>query len=73
MAGEKALLVDSKGRRYLVTLASGGEFHTHAGVTPHDDLIVRDEGVTVRPVDKFDGDTGFAGGGLTGTRSRALQ
>ncbi len=42
------LLVDSKNRRYLVTLREGGEFHSHAGVTPHADILGRDEGVTVR-------------------------
>ena len=47
-AGEKCLLVDSKSRRYLVTLAKGGEFHTHAGVVPHALLIGQPEGVTVR-------------------------
>jgi len=46
--GEKALLVDAKARRYLITLAEGGEFHTHAGVVPHDVLLGQDEGVTVR-------------------------
>ncbi len=48
VAGEKVLLVDSKSRRHLVTLADGGEFHSHAGVLRHDDLIGRPEGVTVR-------------------------
>jgi tRNA (adenine57-N1/adenine58-N1)-methyltransferase catalytic subunit len=47
-AGERVLLVDAKARRYLVTLAEGGEFHTHAGVTPHDDIIGQLEGATVR-------------------------
>lgn len=47
-AGEKALLVDSKGRRYLVTLATDGEFHSHAGYVPHAEIIGADEGVTVR-------------------------
>ena len=47
-AGEQVLLVDSKGRRYLVTLADGSEFHSHAGVLPHDELIGQDEGVSVR-------------------------
>jgi tRNA (adenine57-N1/adenine58-N1)-methyltransferase len=42
------LLVDSKRRRYLVTLEAGGEFHTHAGVLPHAELIGHDEGITVR-------------------------
>ena len=31
-AGERVLLIDSKQRRYLVTLADGGEFHSHAGL-----------------------------------------
>src|SRR6202022_3528253 len=47
-AGDRALLFDSKGRRYLVTLASGAEFHTHAGPVAHDDLIGREEGTTAR-------------------------
>lgn len=47
-AGERALLLDAKTRRYLVTLASGGEFHTHAGFVRHDDLIGQPEGTTVR-------------------------
>src|SRR5439155_268510 len=47
-AGEQVLLVDAKQRRYLVLLAEGGEFHTHTGVTAHDDLIGREEGVSVR-------------------------
>ena len=47
-AGERVLLVDSKQRRHLVTLAEGGEFHSHAGVLRHDDLIGHDEGIAVR-------------------------
>jgi tRNA (adenine57-N1/adenine58-N1)-methyltransferase catalytic subunit len=47
-AGEHVLLVDAKRRRYLVTLEGGGEFHTHAGVLPHDDLIGAPEGSTFR-------------------------
>ncbi|MGH9223409.1 MAG: tRNA (adenine-N1)-methyltransferase [Acidimicrobiales bacterium] len=46
--GEQALIVDSKNRRYLVMLAEGGEFHTHAGVTPHSTILGQGEGVTVR-------------------------
>jgi tRNA (adenine57-N1/adenine58-N1)-methyltransferase len=46
--GEKVLLVDSKGRQYLVELTDGGEFHTHTGIVPHADLIGQQEGVTVR-------------------------
>jgi tRNA (adenine57-N1/adenine58-N1)-methyltransferase catalytic subunit len=47
-SGEQVLLVDSKGRRYLVTLADGSEFHSHAGVLAHDALIGQDEGVSLR-------------------------
>ncbi len=46
--GERALFVDAKGRRYLVELAEGGEFHSHAGVTPHDLVLGAPEGSTVR-------------------------
>jgi tRNA (adenine57-N1/adenine58-N1)-methyltransferase len=47
-AGERALLFDTKGRRYLVSLVAGGEFHTHSGPVGHDDLIGQEEGVVVR-------------------------
>lgn len=47
-AGERVLLVDSKKRRHLVTLAEGGEFHTHAGFVPHADIIGRPDGCVVR-------------------------
>ena len=47
-AGERALLLDSKGRRYLITLAEGAQFHSHAGFFAHDDLIGCQEGTTVR-------------------------
>ena len=46
--GERVLLVDSNDRRYLVTLREGGDFHRHAGVTPHADILGREEGITVR-------------------------
>jgi tRNA (adenine57-N1/adenine58-N1)-methyltransferase len=42
------LLVDGKGRRYLVSLAEGAAFHTHAGILAHDDVIGRLEGSSVR-------------------------
>ena len=48
VAGEMALLVDRKGRRYVVKLVPGGEFHTHAGAVPHDALIGQEEGVSAR-------------------------
>lgn len=46
--GERVLLVDSKERRYLVTLATGKQFHSHMGSIEHDELIGGPEGVTVR-------------------------
>jgi tRNA (adenine57-N1/adenine58-N1)-methyltransferase catalytic subunit len=45
--GERVLVVDSRARRYLVTLKQGGEFHTHLGALNHDDLIGRPEGTLV--------------------------
>jgi tRNA (adenine57-N1/adenine58-N1)-methyltransferase catalytic subunit len=45
---EQIVLVDSKGRQYLVVLEQGGEFHTHTGVVPHTDLLGQEEGITVR-------------------------
>jgi tRNA (adenine57-N1/adenine58-N1)-methyltransferase len=46
--GERALFRDSKGRRYLVELAAGGRFHSHAGVVDHDQVLGQPEGVEVR-------------------------
>jgi tRNA (adenine57-N1/adenine58-N1)-methyltransferase len=46
--GDRVLLVDTKRRRYLVTLAEGGTFHSHGGTLAHTDLIGRDEGLSVR-------------------------
>lgn len=47
-AGEAVLFADRKGRRNLVTLAVGGEFHTHTGFVPHADVIGGAEGVEVQ-------------------------
>jgi tRNA (adenine57-N1/adenine58-N1)-methyltransferase catalytic subunit len=47
-AGDRVLLVDNKRRRHLVTLAVGGQFHTHAGVLDHDLIIGQPDGSTVR-------------------------
>ena len=47
-AGDRVLLIDAKARRYLITLAAGAEFHTHAGFVRHDELLGADEGVSVR-------------------------
>lgn len=46
--GERVLLFDNKDRRYLVTLAVGGEFHTHSGPVLHDLLLGAEEGTVVR-------------------------
>ena len=48
VAGDRVLLVDNKKRRHLVVLETGGQFHTHAGIVNHDDLIGRPDGTTVR-------------------------
>ena len=45
--GDQVLLLDTKRRRHLVTLEPGGEFHSHAGVLRHADVLGREEGVTV--------------------------
>jgi tRNA (adenine57-N1/adenine58-N1)-methyltransferase len=45
--GDLVLLLDTKGRRHLVTLEPGGEFHSHAGVLRHADVLGEEEGVTV--------------------------
>jgi tRNA (adenine57-N1/adenine58-N1)-methyltransferase catalytic subunit len=47
-AGEKALLLDSKKRRYMIDLADDGEFHSHNGFVAHADVIGQPEGVVVR-------------------------
>lgn len=54
-AGDRVMFVDGRGRRYLVVLREGGEFHSHAGVIPHDAVIGRPEGVRLRS----SGDAGF--------------
>jgi tRNA (adenine57-N1/adenine58-N1)-methyltransferase len=46
--GDQVLVVDSKDRRFLVTLKPGGQFHTHAGMTPHEAFLGLTEGATVR-------------------------
>ena len=45
--GDKVLILDAKGRRYLATLKEGGEFHTHAGFFPHAELIGQTEGIVM--------------------------
>jgi tRNA (adenine57-N1/adenine58-N1)-methyltransferase len=46
--GERALLLDSRGRRYLLTLKADGEFHSHAGYVPHAEILGRAPGTVLR-------------------------
>ncbi|NND75704.1 MAG: tRNA (adenine-N1)-methyltransferase [Ilumatobacter sp.] len=46
-SGEKALLLDSKKRRYMIELADDGEFHSHNGFVAHASIIGQPEGVFV--------------------------
>ncbi len=45
--GDLVLLTDNRSRRYLVTLAEGDAFHSHAGVLPHEELLGQPEGCQV--------------------------
>ena len=45
--GERVLLIDSRDRRYMVTLQSGQQFHSHRGTIDHDDLIGSPAGMTI--------------------------
>lgn len=47
-AGERVVLVDGRGRRYLITLGAGRRFHSHLGTLEHDELIGAPEGSVVR-------------------------
>lgn len=46
--GEDCLLIDPKGRYYLIHLVAGADFHSHLGRLPHADIIGVPEGSTVR-------------------------
>jgi tRNA (adenine57-N1/adenine58-N1)-methyltransferase catalytic subunit len=46
-AGERVVLLDARGRRYLVRLEEGGTFHYHGGAVPHELVIGSQEGTTV--------------------------
>ena len=43
-AGERALLIDGRGRRYLIRLTAGAQWHSHMGTIEHDALIGAPEG-----------------------------
>ncbi len=45
--GERVLLLDARGRRYLVRLQPDREFHFHGGHVPFADIIGRDEGLVL--------------------------
>jgi tRNA (adenine57-N1/adenine58-N1)-methyltransferase len=45
--GDRVQLTDPKGRKYTLTLEAGGQYHTHRGGLPHDDLIGKPEGSVV--------------------------
>jgi tRNA (adenine57-N1/adenine58-N1)-methyltransferase catalytic subunit len=46
-AGERALLIDDKGRRFMLRLQAGATFHFHGGAVPHDLILGSEEGVEV--------------------------
>ncbi|MBW3546691.1 MAG: tRNA (adenine-N1)-methyltransferase [Actinobacteria bacterium] len=46
--GERVILADSKGRRYLLALSEAGSFHSHTGIVQHEAVLGCEEGVTVR-------------------------
>lgn len=45
--GDKALLTDRRGRRYLLTLRPGTSFHFHRGIVEHDQILGFPDGCTV--------------------------
>ncbi len=46
--GDMVMLLDTKSRRYLITLARGSEFHSHSGYISHDEIIGISEGSALR-------------------------
>ena len=45
------LLIDTRDRRYLITLAEGGQFHSHHGFVGHDEVLGQPEGRYLRMQD----------------------
>src|SRR5438105_5511696 len=45
--GERVLLIDPQGRRFLVKLRRGVSFHFHGGIVPHDLVLDAPEGTVV--------------------------
>lgn len=60
-AGESVLMIDDKGKRFLVKLTEGQRFEYHRGVLAHSELIGLEEGSVVRS---------SGGGSLTVIRPR---
>lgn len=46
-AGDKVLLIDPRDRRYLITLGTGKQWHSHMGTLDHDALIGSPAGIEV--------------------------
>ncbi|MGH2757460.1 MAG: tRNA (adenine-N1)-methyltransferase [Actinomycetota bacterium] len=44
-AGDKVLLIDGRDRRYMITLATGKQWHSHMGTLDHDEMIGQPEGI----------------------------
>ena len=47
-AGDACLLYDVKGRRYLIDLIPGRDFHSHRGALPHNTIIGAPEGASLQ-------------------------
>lgn len=47
-SGDRIVLVDERGRRYLIRLQQGGQFHFHRGIVMHDAMIGESEACVVR-------------------------
>lgn len=45
--GDQALIIDRKGRKYLLKLRSSAIFHSHLGTFDHDMLISHNEGIRI--------------------------
>lgn len=45
--GDRVHLIDTRQRRYAITLTEGGTFHSHVGIVAHDDLNGIEEGSVV--------------------------
>ena len=46
--GDQVQLTDPKGKLHTITLAVGGQFHTHRGILEHDQMIGEPEGIVVK-------------------------